>query len=296
MDGRTLLVARSPRLVARENLRHLWGLVRQSRNPAAAVYDSLGPDFFLSPAPGWLNLGLWEGQGEEKEAEAAVQRLVQTVAADLPARGTIIDVGNGLGAQDPVIAAAVSPATLVAVNITESQLRSGRGRLAAASAHPVVADAVRLPFRSASSDGVISIEAAFHFSSRARFFAEARRVLRRGGRLAMSDVSVERLRPRDLREAFAGVSNIRAWGLKQRSLKSASEIEELLRDAGFADIRIRRVGERTFPQAIRLFRGRLGRSGVPAVQRMGARLLLSQWELLYERRMMEYLLVSATAL
>ncbi len=111
----------------------------------------------------------------------------------------------------------------------------------------------------------------------------------------MSDVSAERLRPRDFREAFAGVSNIRAWGLKRRSLKSASEIEVLLRNAGFVDIRIRRVGERTFPQAIRLFRGRLGRADVPVLQRFGARLLLAQWELLYKRRMMEYLLMTATA-
>jgi hypothetical protein len=34
---------------------------------------------------------------------------------------------------------------------------------------------------------------------------------------------------------------------------------------------------------------------VPAIQKVSANLLLSQWELLYERHMMEYLLVSATA-
>jgi SAM-dependent methyltransferase len=288
-------MARTPRLGTRGNLRHLWGLVKQSSNPAATVYDSLGSEFFLSPAPGWLNLGLWEGAGEETEADTAVRRLVQTVAAELPSKGAVLDVGNDLGAQEPVIAEVASPATLVAVNITESQLRSGRQRLAAAAAHPVVGDAIRLPLTAATFDGVISIEAAFHFSSRERFFAEARRVLRPGGRLAMSDVSAERRRPRDVREAFAGVSNIRAWGLKRASLKSAAEIDQLLRNAGFTDICIRRVGDRTFPQAIRLFRGRLAQADAPALQRIGARLLLAQWELLYQRRMMEYLLVSATA-
>ena len=37
-----------------ENLRHLAALFRQGGRPAATVYDSLGPDFFLAPAPGWL--------------------------------------------------------------------------------------------------------------------------------------------------------------------------------------------------------------------------------------------------
>jgi SAM-dependent methyltransferase len=281
--------------ITRDNLRHLRELLVQSSNPAAAVYNSLGPDFFLSPAPGWLNLGLWDGPGDEQEAETAVRRLVQTVAEKLPLGGATLDVGNGLAAQDPVIAEVTSPAVLVALNITESQLRSGRARMLEAKAHAVVADAVSLPLREGQFDGVISIEAAFHFSSRARFFAEARRVLRAGGRLSMSDVSVERVRPKDLREAFAGISNLRAWGIKRRSLNSAQEIEQLLRSAGFADIQIQRVGERTFPPSIRLFRSRLQRADVPAIQRAGASLLLSQWELLYQRHMMEYLLVSATA-
>jgi hypothetical protein len=112
----------------------------------------------------------------------------------------------------------------------------------------------------------------------------------------MSDVSVERTRPKDFREAFAGLSNLRAWGIKRRSLNSAHEIEHLLASAGFADIEIEIVGDRTFPPSIRLFRSRLDRANVPAIQKAGANLLLSQWELLYERHMMEYLLISATAL
>ena len=88
-------------------MRHAVAFFRQDRNPAARVYESLGSDFFLAPAPGWLNLGLWEGPGTQAEAEAACRRLVTTVAAPLPSGGVIVDVGNGLGTQDPVIAHAV---------------------------------------------------------------------------------------------------------------------------------------------------------------------------------------------
>src|SRR6266498_2039928 len=109
----------------KENLRHVAAFFRQGRNPAARVYESIGSDFFLALARGWLNLGLWEGSGSESEAEAACRRLVETVAAALPKGGVVLDVGNGLGAQDPVISAVARPRTLVALNITEWQLRAG---------------------------------------------------------------------------------------------------------------------------------------------------------------------------
>ena len=278
------------------NALHLLRMFKQGRRPAAAVYDSLGSEFFLSPAPGWLNLGLWEGAGDEQEAEAAVHRMVRTLASHLPTGGSILDVANGLGAQDSVIDEVTSPRLLIALNITESQLRAGRERLDAARACPVLADAVQIPVRSDEIDGVISIEAAFHFSSRQRFFGEVHRVLRRGGRLAMSDVSVERRRPRSMSEAVAGLWNLRTWGVKRSSLHSSAEIRELLSDQGFTDIAIHSVGDRVFPPVIAFMRRRLERSpDAPAIQRFGARLLLDQWELLYQRGMMDYILVTATA-
>src|SRR6201987_4987215 len=102
--------------------RHAAAMVKQDGNPAARVYESLGSECFLALAPGWLNLGLWEGPGTEAEAEAACRRLIQTVASALPAGGVIVDVGNGLGTQDPLIAESAAPRRLVAVNVAEWQL------------------------------------------------------------------------------------------------------------------------------------------------------------------------------
>ena len=51
----------------------------------------------------------------------------------------------------------------------------------------VAADACRLPFTDRSFDHVLCVEAVFHFPSRAKFFAEARRVLAPGGRLTLCD-------------------------------------------------------------------------------------------------------------
>src|SRR6266487_657216 len=73
-----------------QHVRHVAGIVRQGRNPAAQVYESIGSECFVALAPGWLNLGLWEGPGTESEAGAACRRLVQTVASALPEGGVVV--------------------------------------------------------------------------------------------------------------------------------------------------------------------------------------------------------------
>lgn len=280
--------------LTRANARHLASLVGLRAPSAATVYDSLGGDFFLSPAPGWLNLGLWEGQGDASEAAEAVVRLASVLAAELPPGSDIVDVANGLGAQDLVIRSVARPRNLVAVNITESQLRSGRARLEEASATPLVADATALPLADVSADGIISIEAAFHFPSRHRFFAEARRVLRPGGVLSMSDVSAERSRTLSPLEAVAGLTNLRVWGIRRRSLMTSAQIEAALIATGFVNVRVRDVSHRVFPPAIRFFRQRLRTvHDGPLAYRWGSGLLLRQWELLAARDVMRYLLVRA---
>jgi SAM-dependent methyltransferase len=278
-----------------ENLRHAAATLRYGVNPAATVYDSIGPDFFLALAPGWLNLGLWEGDGSDpEEAPLAVRRLVQALAADLPAGGDVLDVGNGLGAQDPVIAEVARPRSLTAVNITWSQLEAGRGRLRDAGARAVCADACRLPFADRSFDGVISVEAAFHFSSRDRFLHEAFRVLRPGGILTISDVPTLRS-PQGPREAAAAVAMLRVWGLRSGAAASPDRIAATAADAGFADVRSDLVGARVIAPALRFVRDRLdlgsGREGRSLA--LAARVMLGQADLLWERGLLDYLLLRA---
>lgn len=285
----------TPRLLTRANLRLALAALRGVRRGPVPVYDSLGADFFLSPAPGWLNLGLWDGPGDEAEAAVAPRRLVETLARALPRGGDVLDAGNGLGAQDPVIAAVAAPGRFVAINVTESQLRAGRRRLDEAGARPVLADATRIPLADGSVDGVISVEAAFHFRSRREFFAEARRVLRAGGVLVMSDVSAERTIPRTPAELFAGLVNLRVWGLRARDQWSRARIEGELRDAGFVDVGVEVVSDRVLRPALRFLRARIAaRRDVPRAYRTGARLVLWTWTVLWRGRAIEYLLVRAS--
>jgi SAM-dependent methyltransferase len=276
------------------NLRHAIGMLRFGRNPAATVYDSIGPEFFLALDDGWLNLGLWEGDGSDpREAAMAVRRLVTRMANDLPTDGDILDVGNGLAAQDPVIADAAHARHLTALNITLSQLRAGRERLNAAHASPVNGDASRMPFAPASFDGVISVEAAFHFPSRLGFFAEAFRVLRPGGVLTFSDVPVLRF-PATPREAIAGLAMLRLWGIRAEAAATPLEIERQVTAAGFDDVRTSLEGARVIGPAFRAVHARLDGPDAGSVpERFAARTMLREAEVLWERGVLEYLFVVA---
>jgi ubiquinone/menaquinone biosynthesis C-methylase UbiE len=278
------------------HLRHLAGIFRQGQNPAARVYESIGSDFFLAPAPGWLNLGLWEGPGSEDEADTACRRLVQTVAAALPKAGVILDVGNGLGTQDPVIVEVLRPRRLVAVNITEWQLSAGRDRLCEAAAQGVAGDATRLPIAGQSIDGVISVEAAFHFRSRRAFFDECVRVLKPGGVLSISDIAIERL-PLGPLELLAGITQMRVFGLRSSAVMTADQIARAARAAGFTAVDITVCGDLVIAPALQLIGRRLRATSAaptaPSGQQTAARLLLRQVERLWRRQIIQYIFLRA---
>ncbi len=280
-------------------MRHAAAMLRQGVNPAARVYESIGSSFFLALAPGWLNLGLWQGPGTEDEAETACRRLVGTLASALPTGGVVLDVANGLGTAEPLIAQTVRPRRLVAVNITEWQLAAGRDRLREASAVGVAGDAVRLPFADGTVDGIISVEAAFHFRSREAFFAECYRVLRPGGVLSISDISVERW-PATPAEMVVGLTQLRVFGLRPEMAMTAGQIVAAARSAGLAEVEVTSCGGRVIAPALRLIAARLAAPAAapaghraPAGHQAAARLLLRQVDLLWRRRIIDYQLLRA---
>jgi SAM-dependent methyltransferase len=276
-----------------QHVRHAAELLKQGGNPAARVYESIGSDFFLALAPGWLNLGLWEGPGAEDEAQEACQRLVRTIASALPTGGVIADVGNGLGTQDPLIAEVTRPRRLIAVNITQWQLTAGRDRLRQAAAAPVAGDAARLPIADGTLDGIISVEAAFHFRSRKAFFDECYRVLRPGSVLSISDIAVQRW-PVTPAEVAAGLTQLRVFGLRHTMAMTAGQIAAAARAAGLTDVTVTACGDKVIAPALRLTAARLAQAtAAPFGQHTAAHLLLRQVELLWRRHIIDYLLLRA---
>ena len=276
-----------------QHLRHAAELVRQGRNPAARVYESIGSGFFLAPAPGWLNLRLWDGPGSPDEAEDACRRLVTTLASALPAGGVVVDVGNGLGTQDPLIAQAARPRAArrgehhgVAADNGPGPAAGGGGRAGGGGCGPA---AVR------RRDGRRDHQRGGGFP-----FPLPEGLLRRVSPGAPARWRAEHLGHRD--PAMAGHVARAALGPDAvAGLRAAAHHG----DDGRADRRgrargrphrggghgMRRPGHR--PRAPAHRRAAERRTAAPAGQHAAAWLLLRQVDLLWRRRIIDYLLLRA---
>jgi SAM-dependent methyltransferase len=165
---------------------------RATSDDGLLVYDTLQ----LTPSLAWtrtgyLNFGLWDA--DTVSGDQACEQLLAYVAGsvELAAADHVLDVGFGTGAQD-VFFAGLTEAAITGINSSSSQTALARRRVDAAKLCPRVdlrhGDAARLELADGTFDVVVCVEAAFHFEARERFFAEAHRVLRPGGRLVLADI------------------------------------------------------------------------------------------------------------
>jgi SAM-dependent methyltransferase len=99
-----------------------------------------------------------------------------------PGPGVCLDLGCGTGVAIPELLG--RGWRVVGVDLSGDQLRLARQRAGAPGASLVAADATALPFADSSFDAVASLLTHTDFDRPAAAFAEAARVLRRGGHLS----------------------------------------------------------------------------------------------------------------
>lgn len=142
---------------------------------------------------GSIHLGHWEDEHDRASIAEASARLTGLVAGRLAARpgDHLYDIGCGTGL--PALQIARDHAVRVTgVTVSAHQLAPAAAAAAEAGLADRVgfqlADAMNAPFPDASFDGAWAIESLLHMSDPGAALAQAARVVRPGGRLAVADL------------------------------------------------------------------------------------------------------------
>ncbi|MBU6336109.1 MAG: arsenite methyltransferase [Chloroflexi bacterium] len=151
----------------------------------------------------------------------------------------VLDLGSGAGLEVLLAAQRVGPTGMVyGLDMTEAMLETARrnvARVGATNVHIMQGDIEAIPLPDRTTDVVISNCVINLAPDKARVLADACRVLRPGGRLAVSDIVFDG----DLADLPVSEAELRtalSWAGCFAGALTVGRYRELLRAAGFADI------------------------------------------------------------
>jgi arsenite methyltransferase len=189
---------------------------------------------------------------------------VPTAVADLHEGQTVLDLGSGAGADVLISARRVGPTgKAIGLDMTDEMLELARCNATAAGAANVeflkghIED---IPLPDGSVDVVISNCVINLSGDKAKVLREAARVLRPGGRFAVSDVIADA----DMDEATR--ADMVKWTGCVAGALTRDEFEGALRDAGLVDIEIKETHRVHAQAAYAIIRADKPADAVPAAQ------------------------------
>ncbi|MDW5596819.1 arsenite methyltransferase [Conexibacter stalactiti] len=183
---------------------------------------------------------LYDGAAAEAPEAAVAASLgcgVPTAVADLHEGETVLDLGSGAGADVLIAARRVgATGTAIGLDMTDEMLDLARANAAeagVANVEFVKGYIEQLPLANGSVDVVISNCVLNLSADKPRVLREAARVLRDGGRFAISDVIADP----DMDAATR--ADMQQWTGCVAGALTRAEFEQALTDAGLAQIEIR---------------------------------------------------------
>jgi arsenite methyltransferase len=209
---------------------------------APAAIAGCGPDIGSTDKHGNEVFGvtLYEGEGDsapKAAVEASLGCGVPTAVADLHEGETVLDLGSGGGADVLISARRVGETgNAIGLDMTDEMLdlaRANAVEAGVANAEFVKGYLEEIPLPDASVDVVISNCVINLAADKRKVLAEAARVLRPGGRFAISDVIADPDMDRATRE------DMQQWTGCVAGALTRGQFEAMLADEGLVDIDIR---------------------------------------------------------
>lgn len=161
---------------------------------------------------------------------------VPTAVAELHEGETVLDLGSGGGADVLISARRVAPSgKAIGLDMTDEMLELARGNAAAAGVENVEfihGYIEEIPLRDASVDVIVSNCVINLSGDKRKVISESARVLRPGGRFAISDVIADE----DMEDATR--ADMAAWTGCVAGALTRTQFVTLLHEAGFEDVEI----------------------------------------------------------
>jgi len=160
-------------------------------------YDRLSP-YYRTLWGEHLHHGYWI-HGDEPKEKAQLQLIEHLArAADLPSECQVLDVGCGFGASCIYLAREYNAeATGITISPVQVEMANQAAREANARAKFLCMDAEAMQFKK-PFDVVWSVESISHYPNNEKFFADAAKLLKPNGRMAITDwFKKEGLTPRE---------------------------------------------------------------------------------------------------
>jgi ubiquinone/menaquinone biosynthesis C-methylase UbiE len=192
---------------------------------------------------GFINEGYWKGIQPDSMELAQINFIETLVSFFQTDHKNVLDVACGRGAASLFLTKYFDPTNITGVDGLERHVEICR--VIAPDCNFLAMDATHLEFPNESFDNVLCMEAAYHFSTRSKFLEEAYRILRSGGRLAVSDILIK---PEEYEDFICELRRYDTeWSAdtwpKENCLSGIDSYKELLLENGFAYVRIEDITE-----------------------------------------------------
>ncbi len=262
-----------------------------------ALYNALSHNNSLCEDKLYLNLGYWKDspEGMDLAGDYLCDLLAKT--ADIKSSDVILDVGYGFGDQDIFLSKKYNPKMIYGINITPHQVRIAQKRVEEAGVSKKLrleeGNATSLRYEDNTFDLVFALEAAFHFQTREKFFKEAYRVLKPGGKIVLTDITAfaKKLRLKNKILQRFGQS---FWQIPDENLYTNDIYDEKMKAIGFKDVTLKSIWHEVYPPYVQFAKREIAnKSKFPKMNWVFRKLLAMSFN--YRRKishdLMDYVLV-----